>query len=420
MSKRSLTPFVMLEASAVASAIAGGMTYVVLPWLTLELTGSALVAGLVVALEGVISFVMFPISGTFVDRIGRRRIGIVSHSLVALVSFGFALWALNVAPTMGMIVTLTIINAVFKPPGFTAQKSLVANTAELGQLPLERANGIHEGIRGLGWIAGPAAGSLLIAFVGPAGSFWFVGVGFVISVIAISSIRVGHTVGGQSDVETPRASFFTDTFEGFRALRADRALFLLLMFIVVVDAVYIPSEEIVLPYYFNEHHDPIGLGIVISSMVVGVTAGALIFEWLSRIFRTAALIRICTVGSCSVLLAMAVFPPVPLFAALGFVLAFIWGPINPLISTLTQRRFDAEIQGRVFGVQLAMFTMAPPVMLPFIGWLVGVYGPQPVYFVLVMVTFVLALGVMFMPIFNDFNRSIGPNARGRANETSTS
>jgi MFS family permease len=399
----------MLEVSSVLSAIASGMTYIVLPWIILEATGSALIAGIVVAIKGLVSFIVYPLSGTLVDNVGRRRIAIIADVLVALTAIGFALSVGAVGVTVIGTIAISVLGSLLEPPGFTARKALIVNTAESGQLSLERANGIHEAIRGIGWIAGPAAGSLFIALVGAGNVFWFVAAGYLLSVLCMSLIRVSHVVAGQDDRDDEKGGFIAETVDGFRALAGDRALFILTAFIVILDAMYIPSEEIVLPYYFNERNDPIGLGLVISAMVLGVTAGSLLFEFLAKRMRMSTLIRICTIGSCSILLAMAIFPPVWLFVIIGFLLGLVWGPINPLLSTMIQRRFPAKLQGRVFGVQLALFTMAPPVAMPIVGWLVQTYGAQPVYLALMITTFVLGFGVMLLPVLRDLNRSAAPD-----------
>jgi MFS family permease len=405
MNSRRLTPFVMLEVSSVLSAIASGMTYIVLPWLILEATGSALIAGIVVAIKGVVSFVVYPLSGTLVDNVGRRRIAIIADAFVALTAAAFALSVGASGLNIVLTVAISVVGSLLEPPGFTARKALIVNTAESGQIPLERANGIHEAIRGIGWIAGPAAGSLFIAWVGAGNVFWFVAGGYLLSLLFMSFIRVSHSVAGQDDRDDEKGGFIAETVDGFRALAGDRALFILTAFIVILDAMYIPSEEIVLPFYFNERHDPVGLGLVISAMVLGVTVGSLLFEFLAKRMRMSTLIRICTIGSCSILLAMAIFPPVWLFVIIGFMLGLVWGPINPLLSTMIQRRFPAKLQGRVFGVQLALFTMAPPVAMPIVGWLVQTYGAQPVYLALMITTFVLGFGVMLLPVLRDLNRS---------------
>jgi MFS family permease len=405
MKPRRLAPFVLLEVSSVFEAIAGGMTYIIVPWLILDLTGSPLIAGLVTASKGVIAFVIFPLAGTFVDRIGRRRVAITSDILAAVTAMAFPLVTAAFGPSVGVAIVVTVLGAMFEPPGFTARKSLVANTAEASNMTLERANGIHESIRGLGLIGGPAVGALALAAIGPQNAYWVVGIGFTLSFLAVSFVRISHVVGGESDVDVPRQSFFRDTIDGIRVLFRDRALFVLITFWVVLDMVYLPSEEIVLPVYFEGKGDPLGLGIIVSAMLLGVVVGSLFFEFLARRWSLPVIIRVSVLTCCTVMLTMALFPPVWLFAIIGFAMGLSWGPMNPVLSLLIQRRFPASIQGRVFGVQLAIFSAAPAIALPFVGALVEAFGAQPVYFVLVVSTFVLALAVVFLPVLNDFGRS---------------
>ena len=405
MKPRRLAPFVLLEVSSVFEAIAGGMTYIIVPWLILDLTGSPLIAGLVTASKGVIAFVIFPLAGTFVDRIGRRRVAITSDILAAVTAMAFPLVTAAFGPSVGVAIVVTVLGAMFEPPGFTARKSLVANTAEAGNMTLERANGIHESIRGLGLIGGPAVGALALAAIGPQNAYWVVGIGFTLSFLAICFVRITHVVGGESDVDVPLQSFFRDTIDGIKALVRDKALFVLITFWVVLDMVYLPSEEIVLPVYFEGKGDPLGLGIIVSAMLLGVVVGSLFFEFLARRWSLPVLIRVSVLTCCTVMLTMALFPPVWLFAIIGFAMGLSWGPMNPVLSLLIQRRFPASIQGRVFGVQLAIFSAAPAIALPFVGALVEAFGAQPVYFVLVVSTFVLALAVVFLPVLNDLGRS---------------
>lgn len=407
--QRRLAPFVLLETTWVLSSVASGMTYIVVPWLLLQLTGSALLAGVAIALKGIVAFFVYPIAGTFVDRVGRRRVAIFSDALGIVALALFPLLALTpIGANLWVVFIVMMLTAFLEPPGFAARKALVVNTAEVGNIPLERANGIHEGLRGIGWMAGPALGSIAIASVGAANSFWVMSGMLVLSLIAVSSIRVSHTVQQQSDLDTDRSSFWRETVEGFQALGRDKALLILLLFWTALDMVYLPSEEIVLPYYFNERNDPVGLGIVISSMVLGGVVGSLLFEVVAKRFSRPAIVRFSIIASCGVLLLMGFFPPTLLMAIIGFTIGLVWGPMMPLLSLLVQRRFPSHMQGRVFGVQLALFSVAPPLAMPVVGWLVEQYGAQPVYMTLQIVLFIGALGVVFLPSINDLSRDTEP------------
>jgi predicted MFS family arabinose efflux permease len=91
---------------------------------------------------------------------------------------------------------------------------------------------------------------------------------------------------------------------------------------------------------------------------------------------------------------MAFLPPLPILAAAGFFLGLFWGPFNPLMSTLIQHRIPADQQGRVFGVQTAVFYAAPPLGMVLAGLSVESYGVRSTYVVLAIilsVTSILAL-----------------------------
>ena len=60
------------------------MVFIALPWLALEITGSAAMAGAVVALTAIPGLFLSPILGTIVDRIGRKVSAIISEGLSAV------------------------------------------------------------------------------------------------------------------------------------------------------------------------------------------------------------------------------------------------------------------------------------------------------------------------------------------------
>ena len=68
----------LLETANVASGAGNGIVMVVIPWLVLESTGSALAAGAVAALSSLPALLVLPLIGQAIDRFGSRRISILS------------------------------------------------------------------------------------------------------------------------------------------------------------------------------------------------------------------------------------------------------------------------------------------------------------------------------------------------------
>jgi MFS family permease len=97
------------------------------------------------------------------------------------------------------------------------------------------------------------------------------------------------------------------------------------------------------------------------------------------------------IGSAISIVPMAFLPPLPLLIISGFLLGLSWGPFNPLISTLVQQRVPADQQGRVFGVQTAVFYAAPPLGMVASGLSVESLGISTTYFVLAAILSVTAI-----------------------------
>jgi len=106
------------------------------------------------------------------------------------------------------------------------------------------------------------------------------------------------------------------------------------------------------------------------------------------------LVRTTLIGTAVSIVPMAFLPPLPILIVAGFFLGLSWGPFNPLVSTLIQQRVPADQQGRVFGVQTAVFYAAPPLGMVLAGLSVESYGVSTTYLVLAAIlsaTAILAL-----------------------------
>jgi predicted MFS family arabinose efflux permease len=169
---------------------------------------------------------------------------------------------------------------------------------------------------------------------------------------------------------------------GFTALCQDRPLRVLAIAVLVIAAIYMPTEAVVLPAYFNALGDPTGLGIVIAAISGGAMIGASGYGWILARVRPSVLVRNILIGTTLSVLPMTLLPPLPVLAAFGFLLGLVWGPFNPLFSTLVQRRIRPEEQGRVYGVQLAGLYAAPPIGMVIAGISVDALGVAVTYLAL--------------------------------------
>jgi MFS family permease len=165
--------------------------------------------------------------------------------------------------------------------------------------------------------------------------------------------------------------------------------------ILILAAVYMPTETVVLPTYFEDLGNPAGLGLVISALAAGSAIGAFGYGWIIARVSRKNLVRMILIGSAISMIPMAFLPPVPFLMAAGFLLGLSWGPFNPLLSSLIQQRVPADQHGRVFGVQTAVFYAAPPLSMVFAGLSVERFGVGATYIVLASALAATAILVLF-------------------------
>jgi len=386
------TPLVLHQVSNFASGLGNSIVMITIPWLILEETGSPAFAGLVAAISALPGLIISPIGGWLVDHVGRRAVSVCADLLSSLAVFAFPIVALNYGLSSFSILLIAVVGAIFDPAGYTARKTLLADVAKASEIELDRLNGIHDGFMGISWILGPAVGAGLISTVGAINSFWVAGGLFIFAAITIAFLRVGNLGKEARDLAEKMGEKSDRSLRvGFQVLWRDKLLRTLTIAILVIAAVYLPTETLVLPAYFEEQNNPAGLGIVISALAAGSTIGSFGYGWISARMSRKNLVRATLIGTAVSIVPMALLPPLPLFLLAAFLLGLSWGPFNPLETSLIQQRVPADQQGRVFGVQTAVFYTAPPLGMVLAGLSVESFGVSTTYVVLAAILSVTAI-----------------------------
>jgi MFS family permease len=389
---RSNSPLILHQISNFASGIGNSIVMITIPWLVLEETNSPAFAGLVAAISALPGLLISPFGGWLVDHLGRRAVSIGADLLSALSVIAFPIVAITSGLSSISILVIAVIGGIFDPAGYTARKTLLADVAKASGRELDQLNGFHDGFMGLSWIAGPAVGAGLISTVGAVNSFWVAAALFVIAALAIAFLRVGNLGRDARELAIEMGEESDRSMRiGFQVLWNDKLLRTLTLAILVLAAVYLPTETVVLPTYFEGLGNPAGLGLVISAISAGAALGSFGYGWIiSRVSRK-TLVRMVLIGNAISIIPMALLPQIPLLMAAGFLLGLSWGPFNPLISSLIQQRVPADQHGRVFGIQSAVFYAAPPLGMVASGLAVESFGVGNTYLVLAAILSITAI-----------------------------
>jgi MFS family permease len=385
-------PVILHQLSNFSSVLGNSIVMITIPWLILEETGSPAFAGLVAAISALPGLFISPIGGWLVDHIGRRAVSIGADLLSAMAVVAFPIVALTSGLSSTSIFIIAVIGAIFDPAGYTARKTLLADVAKASDIELDRLNGIHDGFLGVAWIFGPAVAAGLISTVGAVNSFWVAGGIFVFAAMTIAFLRVGNLGQDARDLAEKMGEISNKSIRiGFQVLWNDKLLRTLAISILIIAAVYLPTETVVLSTYFEDLGQPASLGIVISALSVGYAVASFGYGWISARLSRKNLVRTTFIGVAVSIIPMSFLPPLPILAVAGFFLGLFWGPFNPLISTLIQQRVPADQQGRVFGVQTAVFYAAPPLGMVATGLSVESFGVRATYLVLAAILSLTAI-----------------------------
>jgi MFS transporter, DHA3 family, macrolide efflux protein len=394
-SNRGIASYVFVELSNITSVIAGSMVFIALPWLALEITGSAAMAGAVVALTAIPGLFLSPILGTIVDRIGRKISAIISEGLSA-----FAVLLIPVVHSFMeigfvLLVLLAMARAIVSPAASTARKSIIPDIAGPARISLERANSIHEAVFATGFAIGPAVGAAFIALIGPYDVFIVVALFSALSSLAAMLI---NTVEHRGDGVSETGSLLQDTALGIKTILKTPAVLLGMSFVLTLAMIYLPTEMVILPAHFNALDYATGLGILISTMAGASVLGALLFETLQKYLSYSTILKFGFIGLGLSVLVMSFIPPMPIMLVAGAVLGFSWGPLMPMLNTVIQRVIPENMRGRVFGIEMTIWGAGPMLTAVGVGLAVDAVGVQPVYLF-------LAILVLLLSIFVSFNKA---------------
>lgn len=396
-------PVVLLQIANVLSGVGNGAVMVIIPWLVLERTDSAAAAGLVAAISTLPALVVVPAVGVAIDRFGRKPMSVISDlaSAVSVIAFPVVGWLVGL--DLLWILILAVLGASLDPAGYTARKSLIVDAARAGQVRLETLNGIHEALFAAGWTLGPLVGAGLIATLGAEQGMWIPGALFLIAAACIAAMKVSDA--GQDALE--RAEVITGwagMTRGVIALWRDKALRTLTIAIMVLAGVYLPTESVILPVYFEGLGQPEGLGFVIAALAGGGVLGAFAYGPLSRRWTNYQIIRVALLGTALGVVPMAFLPALPILVFFAFVLGISWGPMQPLLNTMVQLRIPAQEQGRVFSVQLTAFYVFPPLAMLATGAAAEEWGVRAVYPVVAACLLVTGVVTLSLKAIRDLDR----------------
>ena len=381
--------FVLWWLGATTSLFGDQFYIVALPWIVLQLTGSAVAMGTVAMCAGIPRAALMLMGGAVTDRISSRKVLMVTASAraVLVAAIGFLLWvqALQLWHVYLLASAFGVADAFAMPSAGPLMRSLVKPE----QLPA--ANSVWQSSALVTGIVGPAPAGLITKSLGAAWALFLDAFSFL---FVIAALWVVPDPPPAPSAAKGKASVWSSIGEGLSYVTRDVPLRSLMLLAAALNFCLSGPLTVGLAYIAKERFSsPTAFGGWISSVAAGTLVGVLfagVYRSRHRGFLLVGTAAILGVAMACMGLLTGFWP----MAVLLFVMGCFSGFINVQIQAWLQQRVDRSVLGRVGSVAMLSAYGLMPVSMAVAGVAVGWSVPWMFVVGGAAVTLVAAFGAL--------------------------
>jgi MFS family permease len=356
--------FRMLWAGSAISAIGDQFYLVALPWVVLQLTGSAVAVGTILMAVAIPRAALMLFGGALTDRISARRIlmSTASARTLLVTVIGFLLWwhLLQLWQLYVLGFFFGVADAFAWPAATTLLPSLVKREQ------LVAANSVFQTTGQLTTIAAPAPAGLVIKALGTAWAFFIDAISFLFIIAALWRLPDPPKAGSAS-----KPPVWRSILDGIAYVRRDVPLRSLMLVAAMLNFCISGPMGVGLPYLAKtKFGSAAAYGLVISAMAAGGLLGALLAGIVKIKRRGLLLLGACVLISAGIA-SIGLLGHLWFIAAVLLLLGCSAGVANVHIAAWIQQRIDATVRGRVFSVLMLGNFGLIPVSLAVAGLLIA-------------------------------------------------
>lgn len=224
------------------SLIGTWMTRLATAWLVYQLTHSALMLGVVSFSGQIVSFVLGPFAGVWVERLNRRRLLVGTQSAAALQSLTLAALTLSHYITLGDIIALSFLQGVINALDMPGRQSFLIRMVE-DRRDLGNAIALNSSMVNAARLIGPAIAGVIVASIGEGWCFLIDGISYF---AVIASLLLMHI---RAETVTRKAGdMFEQIREGWEYVRTFRPIRSILALLTILSLMGY-SYNVLLPIF---------------------------------------------------------------------------------------------------------------------------------------------------------------------------
>lgn len=340
------------------SSLGAQATLVALPYQLYVVTHSALLVGLLGAVELGPLVALSLLGGALADRTDRKRVLLVTQIGVFAGAAGLAVAAIAGHPGLAYLYALGGVLAGFNALQNTVWSAILPGlVADRSQLP--PAIALNYGLSTLTLVLGPGLGGVLIGALGVQAAYAIDAgccLAVVATVLALGPIRAPH---GALRPASEREPLLRAIAEGLRYVRGNRALLGSFAIDLVAMTFGMPRALFAVLSVSVYHAGAEGTGVLYASVAVGGTIAALLTGWIRHARRLGRIV-ICAVTGWAIAIAFAGLMGSLWLAAAMLALAGAADSVSAVCrSTINQTVTPDHLRGRMSAVFGLVVTGGP-------------------------------------------------------------
>ena len=332
-------------------------------YLVYVLTNSPAYLGYVSFANGLPTLLFTLYAGTVADRISRRKLMLVTQTMMMLLAFILAGLVFTGLIQAWHILVLAFFNGLANAFDSPTRLAFVTELVDREDLP--NAIALNATMFNAAGVVGPAAAGLIYAWFGPGWCFTINGLSFIAVIIALLLMKLSPVVLDQA-----RTSAWLGIREGFSYIAKSPTIIILLTGLGVV-GMFGFGIIALMPAWARGvlSGDETTNGILLASRGVGALIGALAIASLGRYkFRG----RLWTIGSFTLpafifFFAISFWLPLSMIALVGVGISFMM--LVNTTNSMVQMRTPDHLRGRVMSVYSLVFMGGTPLGSLILGWM---------------------------------------------------
>ncbi len=283
------------------SLIGNWMTRVATSWLVYHLTHSALLLGVVGFAGQILTFLLAPFAGVWIERVDRRKLLVWTQATAAVQSLALAALTLAHVITLWEVIALTALQGLINAFDMPGRQSFLVRMVE-NRADLSNAIAINSSMANGARLVGPAIAGFVIGLVGEGWCFLIDGVSYVAVIASLLLMQIKPM-----DIARNASTMLEQMREGWDYVRTFAPVRTILMLFSLISLMGY-SYSVLLPVFASQilHGGASTLGWLTGASGVGALTSALSLAVRKSVVGLERMIQIATamLGSSLILLGL--------------------------------------------------------------------------------------------------------------------